>query len=138
MTERYYLDTSIWMDLHEDRIGFRREPIGEYALQLFAKIRLGRSTLVISDFLIKELQTNYTIEQINGMIFPFKDIIEKVLSTKKQVAEASRVSHKRNLPKGDIMHAIICRDANLILVSRDKYFKRLLDICECYKPEDLI
>lgn len=52
--------------------------------------------------------------------------------------EAKDIAKKRNLPKGDTLHAIIARDNKAILVSRDKPFKKLKDFCIVVKPEEII
>jgi hypothetical protein len=37
---RYLVDTSIWIDIIEDRLGYGNEPLGEYALKfLFNVVR---------------------------------------------------------------------------------------------------
>jgi predicted nucleic acid-binding protein len=137
MTEKYYIDTSIWMDLLEDRKGFNNEPLGNFALKLFALIKAKKATLVISDILIRELEGYYSLEEINGMMFPFKKIIKKVIATKEQRIEARKIAEERDLPPGDCLHAIIARDNNFILVTRDKDFKQLEDITSHHKPEEI-
>jgi predicted nucleic acid-binding protein len=138
MTEKYYLDTSIWMDMYEDRKGYCGEPIGYYAFRLIAIIKNSKSRLIISDILIKELLNNYSFEQINSMLKPFEKFIDHINSTKYQIEEAESISKQRNLPKGDVLHAILSRDNNLILISRDKHFRQLQDVSKYYKPEDVI
>ena len=138
MTNKYYIDTSIWMDVYEDRKGYNNEPLGEYGLKLLALIKAKEYKLIITDLLISELEVNYTIAEINGMIKPFEVIIEKIISTKKQKLEAKKIAEQRSLPYGDALHSIIARDNNLILVTRDKHFKELEDISKSYKPEELI
>ena len=138
MIQKYYIDTSIWMDLYEDRKGFNGEPLGKYSLKLFSMISNKSFKLVITDLLIKELEMNYSIAQINGMIKPFEKIIEKIISTKEEMEEAETISKNRKVPKGDVLHAIIARDNDLILITRDKHFRILEDISEHYKPEDII
>ena len=138
MVERFYVDTSIWMDLLEDRKGYNGEPLGEYALKLFSLIKIKKNRLVITDLLIKELESNYSIEEINGMILPFKKIIEKILTAAQQYCEAKQLAKERNIPPGDVLHAIIARDNNLILITRDKHFNYLKDISNYYKPEEII
>lgn len=137
MTEKYYIDTSIWIDLLEDRQGYNNEPLGNFALKLFALIKAKKSTLVISDLLIRELEGYYSFEEINSMLLPFQKITEKIIATKEQRVEARKIAEERNLPPGDVLHAIIARDNNLILITRDKDFRQLEDISEHYKPEDL-
>lgn len=138
VAQKYYLDTSIWIDLYEDRKGYKNEPLGDFAWKLFASIKANKSNIIISDFLVRELEVNYSMEEINGMIKPFEDIIEKVFLLKNQRDEARRIAQERNLPPGDVIHTIIARDNNLILVTRDKHFNELIDISRSYKPEELI
>ena len=135
---KYYADTSIWIDLYEDRKGFNNEKLGDYALDLFYFIIEKNHKLIISDMLIKELGINYTTAQINGMMKIYENLIEKIKITTKQRDEAKELSLERNLPYGDALHAIIARDNNLILVTRDNHFKKLTDISQYYKPEELI
>ena len=49
MVEKYYIDTSIWMDLLEDRKGYNHQPLGDYALKLFTFIKAKKYKLIISD-----------------------------------------------------------------------------------------
>ncbi len=138
MAEKYYIDTSIWMDLLEDRRGYHDEPLGDYALKLFVRIKAKEDKIAISDFLIRELESNYSVEAINGMILPFQKIIEKIFVTKEQRDEARKIAEERNLPFGDALHAIVARDNKCILVTRDKHFQELEDITSLYKPEEII
>lgn len=138
MSEKYYLDTSIWMDLYEDRKGFANEPLGDFAWKLFALIKVKKNKIIISNLLIAELKVNYSDEQIKGMMKPFEDLIEKVIATQEQRDEAERISKRKNIPKSDVLHAIMARDNNFVLVTRDKHFKEIENISKHYKPEELI
>ena len=64
--------------------------------------------------------------------------MEKVDVSDKQREEAKKIAEEREVPKGDVIHAILARDNNAILISRDKHFQLLKDICEVMKPEDII
>ena len=138
MTKKYLVDTSIWVDLREDRKGFNDEPLGDYAYKLFIKIMTDKHKIVITDHIQRELESNYGIPEIRGMFLPFQSIIEKVIVKDEQREEAMKIGEERNLPKGDALHAIIARDNNLIMVTRDKHFRDLDDISKHYKPEELI
>ena len=133
---RYYIDTSIWMDVLEDRKGYGDEPLGEYALKLFSMIRSKKDVIVISDILMKELLGYYSLDQVNGMLRPF--FVLKIFTSKKQDRIAIKIAERRNLPKGDVLHAILAKDSGSVLVTRDKHFEKLVDICNYYKPEELI
>lgn len=138
MILKFYLDTSIWVDLYENRKGYNNEPLGNFAFKLFVLIKARQHKLIITDHLIRELEVNYSTEEINGMVKPFEGIIEKIIVTKEQHKEAKKFAEEKNLPKGDVLHAIIARDYNLILITRDKHFKNLGNISKHYKPEDII
>ena len=85
-----------------------------------------------------ELETRYSADEIRGLMLPFSKILEKTELSSEQEKEAGIISQKRNLPKGDAIHAILARDNKAILVSRDKHFQLLKDICIVMKPEEII
>ena len=138
MSEKYYIDSSIWIDLYEDRKGYNNEPLGEYALKLLAMIKAQEKTIVISDRLIRELEAFYSIAEINGMMKPFEKITRRVMSTEMQKNEAKRIAQERSIPLGDALHAILARDNKLILITRDNDFRKLNDVSKSYKPEEII
>lgn len=55
-----------------------------------------------------------------------------------QAKEAAILCKQRKVAFGDALHAILARDNNAIMVTRDKHFLGLADIAEVKKPEDLI
>ena len=137
MVEKYLIDTSIWVDLYEDRKGFKNEPLGDYALNLLVIIKAKGSKIVVTDILIRELEANYSIEEINGMFKPFENQTEKIISTKEQREEAKKIALEKDIPPGDALHAIIARDNNLIIITRDRHFKQIEYISPHYKPEEI-
>ena len=137
MTEKYYLDTSIWMDYYEDRQDPSKD-IGELAFKLLCRLLASNSTIVVSSFLLRELEVTYFLDRIRGLALPFEKLMQRVDVSDNQREEAKRIAEERNLPKGDALHAILARDNNAILVSRDKHFELLTDICEVKKPEEVI
>ena len=138
MTEEYIIDTSIWVDLYEDRKGYNNEPLGDYAFKLLVKIKANEKVIVLTDFLIKELETLYSVAEINGMFKPFEKITKKITDTEKQRQKPKKFAKERGVPAGDVLHAIVARDNDLILVTRDRHFRKLEDISKHYKPEELI
>ncbi len=135
---RFYLDTSIWIDFYEDRKGYNGEPIGDFALNLFSIIKAKNYRLIITDLLINELGSIYSSVEIEKILDSFKEVTEKIEIKESQISEAKEISKKRNLPAGDVLHAIIARDNSLLLITRDRHFKDLLDIAKHYKPEEII
>lgn len=67
-----------------------------------------------------------------------KKLIDKILVTRRQKNEAIKISLERKVPKGDALHAIVARDSNLILITRDNHFRMLQDVSKHYRPEELI
>jgi predicted nucleic acid-binding protein len=134
----FLIDTCIWVDLYEDRKGYQKEPLADYAFKLFCNIKASEDKIVITDLTIRELEMTYSIEEIKGMMKPFEDMIENLISSKQQREEAKRIAQLKEVPKGDALHAIIARDNNLILITRDKHFNKLTNISLSYKPEEII
>ncbi|MEM2915813.1 MAG: PIN domain-containing protein [Candidatus Woesearchaeota archaeon] len=136
--EKYYADASIWIDIYEDRKGYNNELFGDYALKFFPILKAQGKTLVITDILLKELESFYSLEEIKGMIKPFEKIIARIISTKSQREEARSIAKERQIPPGDVLHAILARANKLILITRDNHFRKLADLAEHYLPEELI
>ena len=138
MAIKYLIDTSIWVGLYENRNGYHDEPLGDFAFKLFCMIKAKEDKIVITDLTIRELEMNYSMPEIKGMMKPFENILEKLVVSTEQRDEAKKIASERNLPKGDVLHAILARDNNYILISRDKHFKQLIDISAHNKPEEII
>jgi predicted nucleic acid-binding protein len=136
MTEKYLLDTQIWIDHYLERI-----PHGEAALKLILKIIAEDSIIIFSNFIEKEMTdiglSKTEIESLLSMIKP--NHIKKVSVTKSQFEEAHRIAKQKNIPLGDSIHAIIARDNEAQLVSRDeKDFRKIKDIAIMKEPKDLL
>jgi predicted nucleic acid-binding protein len=132
---RYYIDTCIWIDYFEDRKDKFR-PLGDWALSLIKKIIENGDYFVISDHLITELSKNYFYNEFFKII-PNKLIIE-VEFNENQTKEAFKLKKKLKIPFKDILHAIIARDSDSIMVTRDKHFYKLSKEVVVKKPEELI
>ena len=139
MPQKYYIDTCIWRDFHENREDKYR-PLGEWAFNLFRMIRETKSKVLYSDLIIKELLVAYDEKNISQIfkIMQEEELLEKVEIGPEQIQEAIRLQRKKNLPFGDLLHAILARDYNAIMVTRDRHFENFTDIVVIKKPEDLI
>lgn len=135
MNNRYYFDTSIWIDIYDQR-GYN----GKVAKQLMKKIILASEIIIYSDVVIIELKrlgfSEHEINQIIGIARP--DHSRRVHSTKSQLEEAIKLAKQRNVPLRDALQAILARDHGAQLVSRDWDFEQLKDITTTRKPEELI
>ena len=131
----FYFDTSIWMDIYD-----KRGVHGDVAKKLLEKIIHEDFFVVYSDVIFTELKRlNYSDFEINQMLSIAKpNHIKRIQSTKEQIEEAVRLAWQRDVPFRDALHALICRDHDLQLVSRDWDFEKLKDVARAMKPEDLV
>lgn len=135
MEEEFYLDTSIWLDFHE-----KRGENGEIALKLILKIVSEDLKVIYSDLHIREFKKlNYAQSEIDFIFSIAKPKnLKHIHIYREQKEEAKNLARKRNIPEGDVLHAILCRDNNLQLISRDTDFEKLKDISKARLPEDFI
>ena len=138
MKERFYIDTSIWIDVYEDRKGYNGELLGRCGSKLLFHIIATDSMIIITDYLIIELCNKYNIEQVKCMMMPFEKIIKRIDISSEQYREAEILAFERRVPYGDALHSIIARDSKCILIARDRHFDRLRDISEPHTPEYFI
>ncbi|MBI3035978.1 PIN domain-containing protein [Candidatus Woesearchaeota archaeon] len=89
---------------------------------------------------IKEFKNlGYSQNEINSILSVAKPKnIMRIHIYRGQTEEARNLAIQRNVPKKDSLHAILARDNNLQLISRDPHFERLKDITSAKKPEDFI
>lgn len=135
MPSDFYFDTSIWIDLHE-----KRGNNGEHALNLIIKIINEDSNIAYSDLTIKEFKhLGYSQDEINEILSIAKpNNIKHIHIYREQIEEARNIARQRDVPNNDALHAILCRDNNLQLITRDSHFEKLKDITKAGKPEDFI
>ena len=70
MAGKYYVDTAIWRDIHENRKD-KNKQLGELAFESFKKIRTNKEKIIYSDFVVEELSHAYDKQTINKL---FKDV----------------------------------------------------------------
>ena len=135
MQEDFYLDTSIWIDFYE-----KRNKNGELALKLILKIIEEGVKIAYSDLNIKEFKNlGYTKNEIDAILRIAKpDNIHHIHIYGAQLEEARKLARQRNVPNKDVLHAILARDNDLQLVSRDHHFEKLKDVADVKLPEDFI
>jgi len=135
MTEQFYIDTSIWIDFHE-----KRGENGEHALNLIIKTIKENSKIAYSDLIIKEFKhLGYSQDEINNILSIAKpNNIKHIHIYREQIEEARNIARQRDVPNKDVLHAILCRDNSLQLITRDLHFEKLKDIAKAGKPEDFI
>lgn len=136
--QRFYLDTGIWRDYFEDRRDNMR-PLGEFAFQFLSRATQQNAVFIVSNLVTKELLKYYSPERVHQLFLPFKTNIKSIESTYAQHKEAARaVPFRMESHYEDILHVILARDTQSILVTRDKGFESLKDIAKSARPEEII
>jgi predicted nucleic acid-binding protein len=140
MSEKYYFDTCIWRDHYENRYSLGGKPLGEYASKLFMRIIRNKDVLFFSEFIVRELKSDFDEKEINGMLNVLfrAGILKRVEVSEDNYKEARKIGTEKNLPPGDVLHAILARDNNAVLVSQDEHHQRLKNIVKVKKPEQII
>jgi len=136
---KYYFDTSIWRDYFENR-SEKFMPTGDWAFELLQKIIKERSIVLYSDLVIKELRIDYSDEEIERTFDIIKSVglLNKVDVTQEDYSEVRKLKSTLDIPFSDIIHAVLAKNNNALLVYRDKHFYELQKITEIKKPEELI
>ena len=133
MDNKYYLDTSIWLDYYE-----KRGRNGELALALINKLIDKKELIIYSDMILMELKKlKYSEFEINEIFRVVKPILIRVHISREQKEETKRMKNYIDIPLKDIMHGILARDNEAIIVYTDKHFEKLKYLVEMKKPEEL-
>ncbi len=136
---KYYLDTCIWRDLHENRVD-RFRPLGEWALRLINNIIENKDKVLYSELTVIELKIKFNESEIEEILRIAKDEgrLEKVNISSIQQKEARVIGRKIRLPWEDALHAILARDNQAMMITRDKHFAEFQGMIEIKKPEELL
>ena len=95
--------------------------------------------ILYSEIVEDELRKAYSQKEITDIfsLVP-PEIFIKVEISENQRKEAFYLSRKLKMFFKDVLHAVLARDNNALLVSRDKHFYELQEYVEIKRPEDLI
>ena len=135
---RFYVDTCIWIDFYENRFSKSGSPIGKYASELFMKLSKKKATILFSDLTIKEMKKLFRegeVESLLGVV-SLLFVLEKAKIINSDYEESVNLALERNVPRPDALHAILARNNDAVLVTRDAHFQKLRDIVRVIKPEE--
>src|SRR3989344_629889 len=136
MTEnQFYWDANIWLDIYE-----KRGHNGELTKQMLRKNIMEDDLIFYSDLVVAELfKVGYSQMQISEILSVAKPgHLKKVPISKKQVAEAMKIARMWSTARADALHAILARDNQLQMITRDADFQRLKHITRPKLPEDFL
>ena len=131
----FYLDTSIWLDIYEGA-----EDNGKSAREMVERIVKRGWIIVYSDAVVQELKRvgimERDIDELLRIAVPWH--LARCYVTRSLLARARQISMQRGIPKFDVLHALVARDNEAVLVLRDNHFSRLRDIVVTKLPEEII
>lgn len=133
---KIYVDTNVYMDLFGGRKDKFRD-LGEFALNIFRKVREGHYCLVISDWVIDEFKQFRDPKEIDGLLEDLKkEHLVKITTTPEDKQKARELSWS-NFP--DALHVILAKKADcLYLVTRNiQDFAEFQKYIEIVMPEEL-
>lgn len=135
---KYYLDTSIWLDLFEDRNESNLQK-SKFAHELMKKLIKENDKIIFTELISIELMNSgYAEPEIKELLNKFDKLIINIEPSNKEIGKSKDLASKRDVPRGDALHSLIARNNKAILVTRDNHFKRLIDIIKSKKPEEII
>jgi predicted nucleic acid-binding protein len=135
--ERVYIDTAIWRDYFEKRKDSKKE-LGEIAGRFLEKLIKESVVIVFSDIVKRELLHTYAHQELDALFLPFQQNIVEVEACTDDFFEAHALSMEHDVPFGDALHAVLARNHRAHMITRDKDFKRLQNVCPFQKPEDVV
>ena len=139
MQKKYLLDTCIWRDFYEARIGRGGRLLGKSAAALFLDLAVSKSEVLVPEIVIWELKKDYS--EVNNIISIAKELlsISIVLASAEQTDEAERLSISRDLPFADCLIVVMARDDAAISVSNDRrLLVCLADVVKTVLPQDAV
>lgn len=141
----YYVDACIYLNLwKEEKEGLFGKNLGKIAQKFFKNTEIKSKYIYYSGFLLKELSYKLTEREFNRkkILFESTSNFIKVYLNPEEHKQASRIEQELQFEISffDIIHLLLARKTNSILVTRDK---KLLEIAKKFrinakKPEDII
>ncbi len=131
---RYYVDTCVYRDHFEERVGLDGYPLGEFATAFFTKVIQEKHIIIISDHLLHELKHTDNSELLFH-ILRAACCLRKVIATTEQKEEAQKISTEKEVGVADCLHAILARDHKSIVVTQNiRDFKHFSDFITIIRP----
>ncbi len=143
MRDKYYIDTCIYLNLWQKEVVEGVE-LWRLAKEFFDKIEERWDTVYYSGFIFKELKHILSEQEFNQKreLFNSNPCFIKEILTNEEYEEARKIEIeiKNEIGFYDIMHILIARKTNSILITRDK---KLIEVSnklgvKAKKPEEVL
>lgn len=112
--------------------------MGEFAFQFLKSCEKKGCTVFYSEAVVHELKRDYSDEKIKQVFSSFEHFLEIVPISNEQYLESKKLAKvKTESHESDILHAILARDSQAMIITRDFHFESLRDIVEIKAPEEV-
>ena len=145
MKRLFYVDTCIYLNLWQKESDAKQGiPFWQLAKDFFDKYDNDETTFYYSGFVLKELKYILSEEEFNKkqMLFRFSPNFKKLILSTDELEQARKIEAALDYEISfyDIIHMLLAKKANAILVTRDN---KLLDAARKYnvaasRPEELL
>ncbi len=138
---KLYIDADVWLNFWQDEmVGLI--PAAHYTELLLEKAVDEGWVIVVSDAVKKEVyKKKVTPGDFERLVGKLKKagLIEEVETTQEDVNLAYKISSERYLHRSDALHTALAIKSKAIIVTRNiEDFKKVSDMVDVRKPEDLI
>lgn len=143
MVNSYYVDSCVYLNLWQKEKSKFGRPLWKFAKNFFEKIEQKEYLIYYSGFLLKELSFILTENEFaqKRLMFEASPNFKKVKLTSNEYELARKIESKnKDIGFYDILHMLLTRKTNSILITRDK---ELLKLAKKYrinakKPEEIL
>ena len=93
-----------------------------------------------SDLVYEELLEDYDSETISSLFQVIKEdgLLSEIRIGRTELFKAKNLQKKFGIHFSDALHAVLTKEKDVILVTRDKHFLRVSRFIRVKKPEELI
>lgn len=142
--QSFYVDTCVYLNLWKKETDEKNRPLWKFAKDFLDIAFQNKTKIVYSGFILKELLFILSTEEYLSKkeIFEDNKLFEKAILSEKEYSTAIEMKNKNkfNCSLFDIIHTLIAKKTNAILITRDEdliVFARSLSVT-AKKPEEII
>jgi len=122
MKKSYYVDACIYLNLWQNEVDRKGNKLGGFAKDFFEKIENENSIIYYSGFILKELMFLLSVEEYlqKRELFDSSPNFKKITLSKEEYELAKKMHRAEGLSFYDVIHMLLAKKTNSILVTRDK------------------
>lgn len=141
--KNYYVDSCIYLNLWKKEVDDSGALLWKYAKEFFEKTEKENSIIYYSGFLLKELMFKLSTQEYLDQreLFDSSPKCSKIIISKEEYDLAGKIKNENeHISFYDIIHMLLAKKTNSILVTRDKGLIELAKVfsVEAKKPEEIL